>query len=473
MIAQTLFRGQAPIYHERMLIVKIRPSASEPRAAVANFAKLNTAASPGLAALASLEHAGRVKHVTPIARPRKGDEHVALPPRVAMGPLVASTERVAPEHLSAGVSVIELERDEDVSGLHTALANDSSVQFVSRVPIRYLMAGSTIRATAPPASTMWNLRKILWTEARKLPGFSEAADVRLAVLDTGVQIDHPDLVRRVKSYVYLYPDVPAPSGEQDIIGHGTHVSGTIGAIINNDIGINGICQAELHAWKIFSDMAQYINAFRGFGYFVEPVMYRRALADCLDAGIQVINLSIGGPGEPDPQEQQLFDSLLARGTVVVAAMGNDREAGSPTSYPAAIPGVIAVGATNIDDSVTTFSNRGDHIAVCAPGKSIWSTLPTYEGQFGFEAMTGPGGSPSEGRPFRRETDYDAWDGTSMACPHVAAAAALLLAKRRGLNAVQVRQALMATADKVPGMRGREFDSDYGAGRLNLVRLLER
>lgn len=200
-------------------------------------------------------------------------------------------------------------------------------------------------------------------------------------------------------------------------------------------------------------------------------MYRRALADCLEQGVEVINLSIGGPGKPDPQEQDLFNLLLANGTTIVAAMGNERQFGSPTSFPAAIPGVIAVGATSLNDRVARFSNRGNHISLGAPGVAIWSTLPTYPGQLGFEAVPGPGGLPLEGKPLRRETDYDAWDGTSMASPHVAAAAALLVANRGKMSPAAVRTQLMQTADRVAGMQGRDVHPDYGAGRLNLLRLL--
>src|SRR5262249_11522162 len=152
---------------------------------------------------------------------------------------------------------------------------------------------------------------------------------------------------------------------------------------------------------------------------------------------------------------------------VIAAMGNERRQGSPTSYPAAIPGVIAVGATSLDDTVANFSNRGNHISLSAPGVAIWSTLPTYPGQLGFEAVPGPAGQPIEGKPMSRETDYAAWDGTSMATPHVTSSTALLLANKGKMSPADARTQLMTSADRVAAMSA-DFDADYGAGRLNLL-----
>ena len=100
-------------------------------------------------------------------------------------------------------------------------------------------------------------------------------------------------------------------------------------------------------------------------------------------------------------------------------------------------------------------------------------MPTYPGQFGFEAIIGPDGNPREGKPNRRETDYDAWPGTSIASPHVAASAALYIANAGRTPPADVRRALAETADKVPDMNGDDFDSDYGYGRLNLEALLRR
>lgn len=261
------------------------------------------------------------------------------------------------------------------------------------------------------------------------------------------------------------------SGEQDIVGHGTHVAGTIGAAIGNKTGIDGICKCDLRIWKIFTDQPVYIEAQSAFIYVVDTLMYLRALGDCADEGIDVVNLSIAGTGSPTPQELQLFNILSASGTVVCAAMGNNRMIGSPTSYPAAIQDVIAVGATSVNDAVASFSNRGDHITLAAPGKGIWSMLPTYDGQSGFAALRLPDGAVKEGKPLRRERDYDSWDGTSMATPHVAAASALYIAKAGRSDGPTVKRALQKSADRVSGMSGKAFHPDYGAGRLNLAKLL--
>jgi subtilisin family serine protease len=479
MIPNLFTSGELPMYHDGMLIMKVRQIAEVTPMGAARAMGISAALeSPGLSVLSALERGGMLKSITPLSRQTE-ERRVLMGVRRGVATMMA-VEASDSTDPNAGVSLVEIDKSRSLSEVQSALATDPNVEFVSRVPVRYLVARGAKKSTkkprvgiaaTPPASTMWNLTKILWEQARSISGFKDAQKIKVAVLDTGIERAHPDLKGRVKAYTFLHPDLPTASGEKDIVGHGTHVAGTIAALIGNSLGINGICSCPLHIWKIFTDQAEFASFQDGFQYFVDPIMYRRALADCLDQNMDVINLSIGGPGEPDHQEATLFNALLANGTTIVAAMGNERQIGSPTSYPAAIPGVIAVGATSINDNVASFSNRGNHISVCAPGVGIWSTLPTYPGQFGFQAILGPNGQPKEGKPMKREVDYDSWDGTSMASPHVAAAVALLLANKGKMSPLAVRDKLKNTVDKVPNMGTGNFHPDYGAGRLNLLRLL--
>jgi subtilisin family serine protease len=495
-----LFRNSGlPMHHDGMLFVRMKPQ--EPMAAPARIAAAaaRVTTGGGLQALAFYERAGLVKRVTPVARSQphyfgrmlaqtaEGTGGLLGITSLDVDSLSASALSLSapegPEFSVAGTSLVELSTDADVKQLQMALAADPHVASVTRVPLRYLamaqaparrrgpQGGAAIAAAPPAANTMWNLRTVNWQQMREAAGFTDATTIKVGVLDTGIDSDHPDLKDQVARSVYEHPDLPGASADQDLIGHGTHVAGTIAAAINNDLGINGVCRCEIHAWKIFDDrpdLIEYGDGTAEYVYYVDPVMYLRALIDCVEEGIDVINLSIGGGGAPDPSESEAFSSLIANGTIVVAAMGNDRARGSPTSYPAAIPGV---GATNLQDRITTFSNRGNHITVCAPGDAIWSTLPTYPGQTGWEAVRGPDGRWRQGQPNKRDTDYDAWPGTSMASPHVAAAMALYLANGGDRTPGAARDALARSADKVTAMQGRDFTPDYGYGRLNLERLI--
>lgn len=488
-ISTNVFTTQSlPAHHDGLLVVKLRSEAMTSGPTLPAMAMAMTPpTTQGLSALAFYERAGMIKRVVPLRKQAQGGPYpAAAMPMTALAAMMHTPEPQKASDPGAGVSFVELERGQDAQQLQNALASDPNVLSVSKVAARYLVARApsrkaatiageaTAAAAPPPDAALWNLRKILWAEARARAGFQDAGAIKVAVLDTGVDDGHPDL--KVGAYHWQNPDVSAPVSSRDIVGHGTHVSGTIAALIGNQVGINGVCACDLRVWKIFADDTLYLPQVGAFMYTVHPILYRRALIGCIEDEVDVVNLSIGGPAMPDPQEQSLFDQLLAGGTTICAAMGNDRQNGSPTSYPAAIPGVIAVGATDIDDRVAVFSNSGNHIAVSAPGRAIWSTLPLAAGQTGFWAEAGADGTPHEGKPMRREIKYAAWDGTSMATPHVSGCAALLLAKSRAagskLTSAQVRQALMATADKVADMGGAPFSTDYGAGRVNLFELLK-
>jgi subtilisin family serine protease len=154
--------------------------------------------------------------------------------------------------------------------------------------------------------------------------------------------------------------------------------------------------------------------------------------------------------QADPQAgywfAQLFYGHMSEDEVV-----DEYEEGNPTSYPAALDGVVAVGASTEVDRRAPFSNTGPHIDLVAPGSNILSTVPTY---------------PSA---LASTTDYEAWPGTSMATPFVTATVALLLAKKVNATPSLVTEALHRGADRVVGVTG--FTETYGHGRLNIRKTL--
>jgi len=145
----------------------------------------------------------------------------------------------------------------------------------------------------------------------------------------------------------------------------------------------------------------------------------------------------------------LFRRLASARVTTVAAMGNEFEYGNPTEFPAAYDSVYAVGAIGPDLRRGRFSNTGAHISISAPGVSILSTLPR------------------RASAFRAETHYAAWDGTSMATPHVAGAAALYCAKHPVATPADVTKAPSSSARKVPDMGSRSFTKQHGAGLVDL------
>jgi len=479
---QPLFTGYSmPKYETGALFVGMRVVGGvAPEGPAATMATAAAPLTSGMAAIASYERTGLIKRVVPVSRtkapthPNISALELAMAGRHGATAAMMASAALA-KHPRHAISLVELHRDADVAQLQRALANDPNVASVSRVPVRYLVASAPGATAEPPATrgpaSMWNLSTICWSAARALQGFTDADTINVAVLDTGVDSDHPDLSGQVAKYVWEDAAAQSESKRQDFIGHGTHVTGTIAAVINNNIGVNGICNARIHSWKIFDDIPELNERQTAYVYLADPMMYLRALHDCVDADVRVINLSIGGQ-EPSPAEEQAFQDIMASGKIVVAAMGNEGEIGSPRSYPAAIPGVIAVGATDEHDNVCSFSSRGPHIWLCAPGQDIWSTLPTYPGQTQWEAVVGPDGQLRPENPLARDTYYDKGLGTSSATPHVTAAVALYLSNGGQGGADAVREALKQSVDKVPGMNGADFSPDYGYGRLNLERLLQ-
>jgi subtilisin family serine protease len=286
----------------------------------------------------------------------------------------------------------------------------------------------------------WGLRAIRWFDG----SHPDAAKIHVAVLDSGIDSGHPDLKAAIEQYHH------DGNGERDFLGHGTHVSGTIAAVVNNSVGIAGIANCRLHCWKIFDD-PKAGSEEQNFNF----EFYSKALATALDSEIKVINLSIGGTGH-SRTEAAVFQELADAGVVVVAAMGNEFEDGNPKEYPAGYRGALGVGAIDEADKRASFSCTGVHIGLVAPGVNILSTVPRVRASFA------------------NSTDYDSWPGTSMATPHVAGAAALVYGNTSKSKAAAdaVVKRLTSTTKKLPDMKKKKFTRQYGSGLLDLAAALQ-
>lgn len=258
-----------------------------------------------------------------------------------------------------------------------------------------------------------------------------AAGQVVAVVDTGVDAGHPDLA----GVVLAGTDFVAPGGDgtTDPNGHGTHVSGIIAADANNGIGGAGLAQGA----KI---LPVRVMAADGTGWDSDVAA---GVSWAADHGASVINLSLGGPTESSVMDAAV-QYALGRGVSVVVAAGNDGDNGNPVEWPAADPGVLAVGAVDVSGVRPSWSSTGSFVSLVAPGVDILSTVPV--------TSTNPSG-------------YATWSGTSMATPFVTASVALLRAAQPALTVAEVRQRLMASADDL-GPAG--FDPAYGAGRVDVL-----
>ncbi|MEM9103719.1 MAG: S8 family peptidase [Pseudomonadota bacterium] len=289
-----------------------------------------------------------------------------------------------------------------------------------------ILPGLEIKAEDPiviAAETRpWGIRRV---QAPGSWGRSQGNGIKVCIIDTGIDRDHPDLdnnfVRGVNTYFGGSPE--------DGNGHGTHVAGTIAAE-KNTFGVVGVApKAKLHIAAAFSP----------FGFSSDQAILS-ALDWCVSQNTRVINMSYGG-GSSTQAEANAYRSAYNAGVVMVAATGNSG-AGVPISYPARYPWTIAVGATNQGNGVASFSQRGPQIDVVAPGVNVLSTAI--------------GGGTTT------------LSGTSMATPHVTGAVANLLKFRPNLGVEAVRRALRNNALNL-GSPG--FDNASGSGLIRINRTL--
>ena len=292
-------------------------------------------------------------------------------------------------------------------------------------------------------------------------------EVYAALIDTGVNQLHEDFQKDGKSIVALsrspftssdggktfefrgftdtFVDVPADENWDDY-GHGTHVAGTIAAVGNNGKGVAGVAwdKVKLLSWKFWHN-----GSYNEHPFATSWAIYT-ALADLAawkeSQGITQtipVNMSLGGSYVTRFEMDAVIEAQK-HGILIIAAMSNDGY--KSVMYPAALQGVLAVGATRTDGQRAAFSTQGNHISVAAPGQSIYSTWT------------------------ESDTAYADSAGTSMAAPFVTGLAAYMLSFNPELAADQIRTIIEETATDrgVPG-----WDSEYGYGLVNVEKAIER
>lgn len=317
------------------------------------------------------------------------------------------------------VSVVKVP-EQNADAILTALKNDPNIEFAERDYI----AQAAFVPDDPDLGDEWHLAKIQAFQAWQ--GTTGSSNVIVAVLDSGADMNHPDLASRL---LPGYDFVNRTSSITDDFGHGTAVTGTIAADGNNGIGVAGIA----YGCSVLPVKVMDGSGFAAYSTIATGIKY------AVDNGARVINLSIAG-SDQSATLQQAVDYAWSNNVNVVAAAGN--AATNTPMYPAACNHVLAVSATAPDDSLAYFSSYGSYVQLSAPGEMIWTTQNSSN------------------------TPYGPWQGTSFASPIVAAVAALVISANPTLANDQVVSLLEQSADDL-GAPG--YDPYFGYGRVNALR----
>ena len=261
--------------------------------------------------------------------------------------------------------------------------------------------------------------------APKAWGITTGSSLLVGVLDTGVDVNHPDLNGKVSSGTDVN-DIDL----KDTIGHGTEVSGIIAANTNNNQGIAGVSwNTKIISLKITDNFGQ---------ARVSNVV--TALDQAYQKGVKIVHISLS-----TNQFSQTLKSAVQeaqdRGILIISTSGNSGI--EELRYPAAFDGVIGTGAVDETKQLEFYSTTGEHVSLVAPGASIYTTS--------------------------LNSTYDKVTGTSFAAPQVSGAAALVWSIAPNLTNTEVRNILISSADDL-GDAGK--DKQYGYGLLNIEKAVE-
>lgn len=271
----------------------------------------------------------------------------------------------------------------------------------------------------------WNLPSIRAESGWDLSRGKE--DVVIAIVDTGVDLNHPDLKNRLTEGFNVIENNNYPDDDN---GHGTHVAGIIASETNNQEGVAGITWFN----KIMPVKAM---EAKGYGTSFDIA---KGIIWAVNHGADVINLSLGNY-QGSAVMKQAVEYAYKKDVVLISASGNDNS--SQPSFPASYPEVLAVSAVDYNGNRATFSNYGDYVDVTAPGVEIPSTY------------------------FNRQ--YAALSGTSMASPHVAGLAGLIRSENPKLTNKEVMNIIKKTAFDL-GDKGN--DIEFGGGLIDVRKALE-
>jgi subtilisin family serine protease len=377
----------------------------------------------------------------------------------------------------SNVFVLDLPAGADVAAAARRYAADPDVEY-AQPDYRRQAADEPVVPDDPfySSSGSWGQSYAdLWglhiTQAGWAWNTSIGAGVVVAVIDTGVDYNHPDLATNMWTNpgeipgnhsdddnngfvddVYGWDFVQNDNKPYDVNGHGTHVAGTVAAIGDNNLGVVGM------AWGARIMAVRGFNA-QGMGY---DSNLAKAIVYAAQNGADVLNNSWGGAGRSSVLEDAVA-TATGLGAVVIAAAGNSGTciSSADNTTPANIPDVIAVGATQPDDTWAPFSLTGNALSVAAPGTYILSLKAAVAS-----------GVLSAGPVVNN--NYLVLSGTSMATPHVAGLAALLLSAQPELTPDEVRWHLELNADQIghPGYENQPWNPYVGWGRINAQRVFD-